>query len=65
MTRFIFFDKDNEHISVIIETEDPLTKAGKFPSYAQNLFNEVLSGELGSKVLIERLEVKRNENRYN
>lgn len=58
ITRFIFYDKDNEHIHVIIETEDPLTKAGKFPSYAQDLFNKVLSRELGSKVIIERIEVK-------
>jgi hypothetical protein len=54
MIRFVFFDCDN--ITEVCECEDPLTKSGKFIAPIQTLFNQVMRGELDTKVIIERVE---------
>ena len=55
MTKFTFFEADNVHIHTIIECATPCNKRGKFYAFVQDFFDLVISGELGSNVIIEKM----------
>jgi hypothetical protein len=56
MIRFIFFEKDNEHICEVAESGNPCLSSGKFIDPIQDMFKRVMDGTYGSKVIIENIK---------